>query len=341
MIVATMKPRVFVVVLNWNGRELTEKCLDSLKKQSLKHEVVLVDNGSTDGSVEFLAMKFPSIKIIPESKNHGFAGGVNIGINRAIEDGAKYVALLNNDATADRDWLKILVDEIERFPSVGIVAPKLLSEDGSLIDSTGDTYSIWGLPFPRGRNRPDKGQFDHNRDVFGGSGGGSIYRVSMLQKIGLFDERFFAYYEDVDLSFRAQLAGWKVRYCPDATVFHATGSTSSKIGGFTTYQTLKNLPMLFWKNVPTKLLPKMFPRFFAAYTAIWFSSLAKGRFWPVVKSVFASTINIPYVFAARWKIQRSRKVSNEYIWSLLYKNLPPNAEKLRRLRDFFTPGRVS
>ena len=157
----------------------------------------------------------------------------------------------------------------------------------------------------------------------------------MLKEIGLFDNDFFAYYEDVDISFRAQLAGWKVLYEPSAVAYHEIGATSSKIPGFTTYQTIKNLPWLFWKNVPSKYLLKVGVRFYFAYISFIISALLRRQFRPVLKGVFVSTMLLPKKLVQRHKIQASAKVSPEYIWSIMTHDLPPNATKLRKIRSFY------
>ncbi len=125
-----------------------------------------------------------------------------------------YIGLFNNDAVADKDWLKNLTQVLDENSDTGIVTCKLVDANNQHLDSTGDIYTVWGLPFPRGRGEPVSTKYDDKTDIFAASGGASLYRTKMLEEIGLFDEDFFAYYEDVDLSFRAQLAGWKVKYAP-------------------------------------------------------------------------------------------------------------------------------
>ncbi len=329
--------KVYVVVLNWNGKEFVEKCLDSLQRQSYKAKIVVVDNGSTDGSMELIESEYPEIHLIKESVNHGFAGGVNIGIKYAIKNGADAVALFNNDAVADKNWLRELQKVLVSNKKIAAVTPKLLSHDGKHIDSTGDFYSTWGLTIARQRDELAKNAVNKQEEVFGACAGASLYRVSALQDVGLFDEKFFAYYEDTELSFRLQLRDWKIIYCPAAVATHATGTTGSRIKGFTTFQTIKNLPMFLWKDVPTKLLFHIFPRFFLAYLLIFFNSLfTNSRRWPAIKGKFFCMKNLPYAFRERRKIQKTRKVSDEYIWSILYKDLPPDARRLRRFRSFFT-----
>jgi GT2 family glycosyltransferase len=326
------QPLVYCVVPNWNGAETLGACLDSLLIQTLRPRIIVVENGSTDGSNELLG-KYPSVEIIVLGRNHGFAGGVNAGIKRALEEKADFVALFNNDAVADKNWLKNLVDKAEKNPKLGIVTSKILNNTGEYLDSTGEGYTTWGLPCPRGRREAVTDKYDKDTKIFAASGGASLYRTKTLEEIGLFDENFFAYYEDVDLSFRAQLAGWRVAYTPRAVVYHQIGATSSKISGFSTYHTMKNLPWLFWKNVPRRLIWRMAPRFKFAYFSFYVSAVARGQGWPATKGFGKMLLLLPYKLIQRRKIQSRRKVSANYIDSILTHDLPPNAHKLRALRD--------
>jgi GT2 family glycosyltransferase len=321
-----------VVIPNWNGLASLGDCIDSLLKQTLKTTIIVVENGSIDGSLEFLKSTYPQVQLVVNKKNLGFAGGVNSGIRLAVEKGTKFIALFNNDALADKKWLESLYDTINSNNELGIVTSKITTIDGSYLDSTGDFYTTWGLPYPRGRDEKELNKYDNDTVIFAASGGASIYRTSMLNEIGLFDEDFFAYYEDVDISFRAQLYGWKVGYEPKAVAYHSIGVTSGKIKGFTTYQTMKNLPMLFWKNVPLSLMPKMLPRFKFAYYSFLFSAFQRKQGLPAIKGIIASVFFIPKKTIQRYKIQNHRKVSVGYIRSVLVYDLPPNARKLKALR---------
>jgi GT2 family glycosyltransferase len=328
-----------VIVPNWNGEDSLKACLDSLRAQSLKARIIVVDNGSVDGSVDLIQEHYPDIELITHLRNEGYAGGVNAGFERAIETGAAYAAPFNNDAVADKDWLRELVAYLDKHPKAGITACKLLTDDGKRLDSAGDYYTVWGLPYPRGRDESDIDAYDSLTDIFAASGGASLYRVSMLKQIGLFDERFFAYYEDVDLSFRAQLAGWKVAYVPNSVAYHEIGGTSGKVRGFTTYQTLKNLPMLLVKNVPRRYLWTVSWRFFAAQFLFFGKAVLRGHGWSAIKGKAMCVWLLPGTLRKRRRIQRSRTVSDDYIWKMLVHDLPPNARALRRLRSFLKPGR--
>jgi GT2 family glycosyltransferase len=324
--------RVAVVVPNWNGADRLETCLDSLFGQSLPCRIIVVDNGSVDDSLKLLE-KHDGLEVIVNERNEGFTGGVNPGFQRAIDDDLKYVATLNNDAVADKDWLKELVTVLDKDQHAGIATSKILDGRGKKIDSTGDYLSVWGLPYPRGRGEADLDKYDGDTDVFAASGGASLYRVKMLRKTGLFDQDFFAYYEDVDLSFRAQLAGWKVRYVPSAVVRHQIGATSGKLKGFATYQTLKNQPLVLYKNLPTSMWWRVGWRFTLAHTLFFVRAVSRGQGWPALKGDFRGTYLIFKKHFVRRRLQASRQVPDEYIWGRLVHDLPPNARSLRRLRS--------
>jgi GT2 family glycosyltransferase len=325
------RPLVAVVVPNWNGADHLAACLDSLLAQSVPARVIVVDNGSSDGSLELLE-RYEGLEVILNDRNEGFTGGVNPGFQRAMDDGLKYVATLNNDAVADKDWLEKLAAELDSSPRAGIATSKILDGRGKRLDSTGDYLTVWGLPYPRGRGEVDRGQYDLETDVFAASGGASLYRVKMLAEIGLFDQDFFAYYEDVDLSFRAQLAGWKVRYVPTAIVRHQIGATSAKLKGFATYQTLKNQQILLYKNLPDAFKGRVWRRFTLAHILFFLRAVGRGQGWPALKGDLRGTWLLLRKHGERRRIQSSKKVPDDYIWNMLVHDLPPNARNLRRLR---------
>lgn len=331
--------KVAVVVLNYKGIEDTVNCIASLAKQTYSNMVIVaVENGSHDGS----AKRFKKLKrqyndrlvTLYNNRNLGFDGGVNTGIRWAIANKYDYVALLNNDATADRRWVEILVSAAMK-QKTGITTGLLLREDGKTIDSTGDWFSKWGLGFPRGRGdlvdlAPTAGY------VFGATGGATLYSLSMLQKIGIFDEDFFAYYEDTDISFRAQLAGYKVYYEPGARAFHKLSQTSGRMpSGFTTFQTFKNLPLVYVKNIPFRLLLSVGIRFYAAYCLMLGHAIMRGRGIPALKGACMGILLSVKKLPQRWKIQNSKKVSTNYIKEILWDDLPPDQTGLRKLRSYF------
>ncbi len=330
-IIAMNDDFVSVVVPNWNGKPYLKDCLDSLLRQTHKANIIVVDNGSKDGSLELLKESYPEVEVIALDKNYGFAGGVNRGITRALEMKSEYVALFNNDAVADKDWLKQLVITANKHPEVGIVTPKLLKSDKKHLDSTGDWYSVWGLPFPRGRNEVDNGQYEKAEYVMGASGGASLYRSTMLKEIGLFDEAFFAYYEDVDLSLRAQLSGWKVYYQPTALAYHEVGGTSTKLSNFTRFHSVKNINYLFLKNMPLRLFIRYLPRFLLANIFLGAGALKRGKPHVFAWSYLVMLAHVPTMLIQRHRIQSSRKISVGAFDSLLFRGMPPPEKSLRRI----------
>lgn len=314
--------KVYVIVLNWNGIDLVEACLDSLLEQTYPAEVVVVDNGSTDGSVELLEKKYSKIHLFKEDKNHGFAGGVNIGIKFAMDNGADAVALFNNDTVAEENWVENLVDSLQDQPDVGVVTSRLTQMDKKHLDSTGDFYTTWGMPFPRGRNQKAEGNFLKREYVFGASGGASLYRTKVFDDIGVFDETFFAYLEDVDISFRAQLAGWKVSYEPSAVAYHHISATSARMGSFSRYHTVKNFHLLYLKNMPGYLFWKYLPLFILHDIRLGISSTVRGGLLAYLKGCFMALLLFPRTLSLRWKIQRKRKVKTSYIDGILTHSRP-------------------
>jgi len=334
--------RVAVVVLNYKGIDDTIACLASLKKQTYQDfTIIAVENGSHDGSVETfkqLEKQYgEKLQTLYTQENLGFDGGVNTGITWALKRDFESIVLFNNDAIADKKWLEILVKTTEEQKEAGIITGLLLHQDGKTIDSTGDWFSTWGLPFPRNRNDPASSA-PASEFVFGASAGASLYKAKMLREIGIFDNDFFAYYEDADISFRAQLAGWKVYYESRAIAYHQQGATSKRmVSGFTVNQTFKNLPLLFTKNVPRGLLFSIGIRFWFAYFLMLGHAIKKGSGKAALKGYFQS-IRLFWKSAlpARWYIQAHKKVSTAYIKSMLWPDLPPDQTGLRKLRRLFT-----
>lgn len=331
---STRKP--VVVIPNLNGGAEIIDAIQSLFNQTLEPHIIVVDNASTDGSPAKILETFPAVELVRNRKNRGYAGGVNPGLKLALERNAKYVGVFNNDAVADKRWLEMLVTFLDSHPAYGAADCKILRLNQT-IDSVGVMYSSWGLPFPRGRDEEDKNQYDALPDVFAASGAASLLRVSALREIGLFDEAFFAYYEDVDLGFRLQNAGWKISTVPGGIVHHKVGMTSQRIPGFYTYQTMKNLPLVFWKNMPIKLLPKVLPRFCIAYFLFFVSATRRANFLPASRGMFESFFLLlrktPNIWAAH--LSGRRKVRSDFIWSIITHDLPPKAYALRRLRSHF------
>lgn len=322
---------VLFVVLNLNGWKESLTCVDAILEQTYQDfHLMLIDNGSKDESIEKLAHfeKNEKIIFIKQPVNLGFAGGVNIGIKYALQHNYEYIVLLNNDARITKKWLETLI-QISRKTKASIVTGLLLSGDGKKIESTGDSYSKWGLPFPRQRDEEVAKALESGY-VFGGTAGASLYKTSLFEDIGFFDERFFAYFEDTDISLRAQLAGHRAYYEKLAIAYHDHGTTSSKMPGFTVYQTFKNLPLFFWKNVPSGMLLTIGGRFIVYYLLIYVRAILRRQFTVATKGLLTSLRLLPHAFYSRIGIQKKRRVSSTYLQSIIYAGLPPNNRRYAR-----------
>lgn len=333
--------RLAIVVLNWNCAEDSVKCMESLFVSSEASPfIVLVDNASGDNSLEVLRAYATdhkgSVHLIENPVNSGYTGGNNVGFTYALGQGYQYIGTLNPDATANKDWQGLLVKELEDNPELGIVGGQLRRADNKTLDSTGDFYTTWGIPGPRGRDQLINKAPTNNEDVFGITGGGFIARAEVFKKVGLLDERYFMYFEDVDLCFRTQLAGYKIRYVANAVAFHKISASTNKVPGLAITQTFKNLPMLFTKNVPFKLCFSIYPRFILAYFLILGHAVVKGRGIPALKGFALSWTLIPHMFRERWRIQASRTASDAYIDSIILHDIPPEQTGLRKFRKIFT-----
>ena len=247
-------PTVSVIVVNWNRRELLEGCLASLHQQTFQDfELIVVDNGSTDGSADWVAQERFAATVIRNADNRGFCEANNQGIRAGR---APFVALLNNDAEARPGWLQALVAAALSSPDVGMVASKIVSfEDPGVIDKVGH------LIYPDGQNRGratgirDQGQFEEMEEVAWPDGAAALYRREMLDQIGLFDEDFFAYADDAELGLRGRLAGWRCLYQPAAVVRHRLGSTLGRLSKRRLYLIERNRIWLVAKLYPMRLWP--------------------------------------------------------------------------------------
>ena len=336
-----VKNNLAIIVLNWNGADDALECIDSLAQQTLVPTIIVVDNDSHDDSVarfRSYQAKHPalSLVIIENQRNLGFAGGINTGLRYAQKQQFRFVGMLNPDAVANTHWCQALVDELRAHPDCGIATGLLARRDGTTIDSSGDFYTTWGLPGPRHRDEPISHAPTEAGAVFGATGGGAVYRTALFDTVDLFDEAFFMYYEDVDLSFRTQLAGWTVRFTPHAVAYHKVGASSSKVPGLAVYNTFKNLPLIFIKNVPGRLFWSIGARFCLTYWLIFLSALRHGNGWPALRGMIASVIRQPAAYRQRFAIQRQRKVSVNYIRSIIHNGPLPNQTGLLKFRKFFT-----
>ncbi len=260
-----MRKLISVIIVNYNGEKFLEECLNSLFTQAYKNmEVLVVDNASSDSSVEFIRNNFKNVKIIHQNKNLGFAEGNNIAIRQAR---GEYIATLNNDTIVEKEWLSELVNAMEFDKRIGICASKILFYNNrNIINSTGICVDkISGFTWDRGFGDKDGEKYKKKQMVFGACAAAALYRKDMLDQIGLFDDDFFAYHEDVDLAWRAQLYGWKCMYVPAAIVYHHLSATAGLNSPFKEYFANRNKIWLIVKNYPS---PQIFKYGFFIFFAI-------------------------------------------------------------------------
>ncbi|MCA9875027.1 MAG: glycosyltransferase family 2 protein [Anaerolineales bacterium] len=244
-------PAISIIIPHLNGRHHLDDCLPSLRHQTWRDfEVLLVDNGSTDGTQEYVAANYPEVRLIQLSENRGFTGACNAGWQAAQ---GEIIILLNNDTEADPAWLAEVMAAFDRHPRAGSIASKMLLFDRrDHLHTAGDFYRVDGIPGNRGVWEADVGQFDQEEMVFSACGGSSAYRRAMLEEIGFLDDDFFFSCEDVDVGWRANLAGWEVWYAPTAVIYHKLKATGGAVTG--SYYDGRNFLYLIWKNYPAGLL---------------------------------------------------------------------------------------
>lgn len=271
-----MEPLISVVIVNFNGLRFLKPCLSSLASQSYKNfEIILVDNHSSDGSAVYIREHFPDSTLIETGKNLGFAGGTNTGIRASRGD---FILTLNNDTVTDPSFIENLARPMASDSRLGMCAAKMLFPDGR-INSTGVCISRSSAAWDRGIFEQDSGQYNSEEEVFGPCAGAALYRREMLDEIGLFDEDFFIYMEDVDLAFRARLAGWKCRYVPSARVTHCMGGTTGVNSDLSVFYGNRNLLWYAIKNFPVRTLLISLPWIIGRNCADipYYMSRGKGR----------------------------------------------------------------
>ncbi len=223
--------KVSIIIPHYNGRTILQACLDSLMHTSFPHkEIILVDNGSSDDSLEMVEKEFPQIDIIRNEKNLGFAGGCNVGIRKAR---GEYLLILNNDTIHDPGWIEPMVEWLDSHPETASVMPKILSYSRrdwfDYSGAAGGFLDYYAYPYARGRLfdylEKDTGQYDEPAEIFWSSGTAFMVRKEALDKSGLFDEAFFAHMEEIDLHWRLHLLGWAAYCIPSSVIWHHSGWT--------------------------------------------------------------------------------------------------------------------
>lgn len=280
---AETRPRVSIIIVTWNALPLLKQCFPSVAATRYENlEIVLADNASDDGSAEWIRERFPAVRIVRYAENALFCRGNNQAIPHAT---GKYALLLNNDVAVPPDWLDPLVDEMEAHDDVAAAQPKILQyEDRSRFEYAGAAGGFMdrlGYPFARGRIffrlEQDRGQYDDPRDIFWGSGAALLLRRSALNEVGLLDERFGMHMEEIDLCWRLQRAGYRIRVQPASEVYHIGGGTLRRGSVRKTYLTFRNNLLMLYKNLPESEWKRVFAARCALDAAAAARTLAQGR----------------------------------------------------------------
>ncbi len=313
MVKKVKSPKVSVIIPNWNGLELLKHSLPSLKRQIyIDFEVIIVDNGSVDGSVKYIKQQFPEYRVIELPQNVGFAPAVNKGILAAK---GEYLVLINNDTKVDKNCLKFLVETADKLP-VDMIAAKMINfYKAGIIDSAGDYIDAVGHANNIGYGQPDGPKYNQPGPLFLVTGGGCLIKRRVVDKIGLLDEDYFAYFEDVDFGFRAQLAGFKAWYEPKAVIYHVHKATSNRNKSLTEYWQFRNLTMTVIKNFPNKLL---------WHRANWLRIIlvnlntvrylaTQGYLKSALKAEWYILTHLDVLWRKRQKIQSLKVVDDQYI----------------------------
>lgn len=276
-------PKTTVVIPNYNGIQYIEECLNSIYRGTVVPEVLVVDNGSGDGSLELVKERFPQTHVIAFEENYGFCKAVNAGIRAA---GTEYVLLLNNDTVADKEMIARLEATLDEIPQAFSAAAKMISlYHPKQLDGAGDFYCALGWAYSRGKDQPVERYSEPGR-IFSSCAGAALYRRSVFEKIGYFDENHFAYLEDMDIGYRANIYGYDNRYVPDAVVYHAgSGVSGSRHNAFKVDLSSRNSIYLIYKNMPVVQLLINLPFLMVGYLIKLLFFTAKGMGGVYLKGV--------------------------------------------------------
>jgi GT2 family glycosyltransferase len=308
-------PDISVIIVNYNGERHLDTCLRALALQAdAEFECVFVDNASVDRSVEIVRERFPWVRIVKATTNLGFAGGNNRG---AKEARGRFLAFLNNDTQVDGAWLGSLRRTFETGGDVGLATSRIVYMDNpSLLDSAGDGMTRAGGAFKRGHGAPAD-RYMMRRDVFGACGAACMIPRTLFDEVGGFDDDFFVSHEDVDLSYRVRLAGYRCVYEPAALVRHSGSATLGRASRIAVYYGQRNLEWVYLKNTPASLLILTLPLHlgYVLAAAAYFAWI--GRLPTFAAAQWAAMRGVPGIWSKRRAIQRSRRVAARRIWDAL------------------------
>ncbi len=310
-------PLASIIIPHYNGKQHLETCLGSLRRQTVTDfEVLLVDNGSTDGSQAYTRAEFPEVRLIELGRNQGFTGACNAGFAAAT---SPILILLNNDTETDPHWLENLLDAFDRHPEVGSIASRMMLFDRrDHFHTAGDLVRLDGTPGNRGVWQKDEGQYDNEEYVFSACGGAAAYRREVLEQVGYLDDAYFFSCEDVDLGWRINLAGWRVLYLPAAIVYHKLKATGGSVTG--SYYDGRNFLYLIAKNMPSSLIRRHWRVIWRGQWRItrealrhWRGEAARAR----LRGQLAGLLKLPTLWRKRQQVQQLRRLDDDSLMSRL------------------------
>ena len=328
-----MKPsnKIAVVIVNWNSGQYLAKCLQNLKNQTLPPDrVLIVDNFSGDGSMDGLKQKFCDWEFIFLERNTGFASANNLAVNQVTD--CEWIAFLNPDAFAHSDWLEKMMQAVGDFPDVKLFGSHMRGYGSNLMDGTGDIYHVSGVAWRRDHGMQTSGVNRESGEIFSPCAAASLISRDAFLEVGGFDEHFFCYNEDVDLSFRLRLRGYRCIYIADAVVEHVGSGTTSRYSDFAVYHGQRNLVWSFFRNMPGVWFWIYLPQHivFSISALIWFS--LKGKASSVLKARWDALKGLPRVWKLRKETQNTKTVAGRKVVNAMSKGFwVPYAQKKRSL----------
>jgi GT2 family glycosyltransferase len=302
------RQRLAVIVVNLNAGAYLSRALESLARQSIAPmRVILVDNGSTDSSLDRIEERFPFVELVQPGRNLGFAAANNLAVRMA--DDCEWVALLNPDAFPRVDWLERLLAAATKEPGYAMLTSRLVfADDPERLDGTGDVYHTSGLAFRRDHGRVAANVQRPTGEVFAASGAASLYRRDAFLESGGFDERFFCYLEDVDLAFRMRLAGHRCLFVADAVVEHVGSAITGRVSDFTIFHSHRNLVWTYIKNMPGGLFWLYLPAHLTVNLAAVIGFSVHGHAGAILRAKRAALFGLPEMLDERRRLQRGRRV---------------------------------
>ena len=318
-----------IIIVNFNGGEYLRNCLDSLIGQDHPaNSIIVVDNASTDGSIDCIQDDYPSIQLMRQGANIGFAAANNIGFD-ALSD-CQWAVTLNPDTLVQKDWLKVIREAIHKYPKIDMFSCRLVDlTDPDKLDGTGDCYHLSGIVWRRDHGAPSSISRTLDEPIFAPCGAAAVYRLEMVRKVGGMDTDYFCYNEDIDLGFRMRLMGAQCLHIDSAVVFHAGSGITGKDSDFTVYHGHRNLIWTYVKNMPGYLLWITLPLHLAMNLIVLILYIARGRIGVISKSKWDGILKLPQAFRKRKQIQAARQVRPNQLLRVLCKGFKPRPKPIR------------